>query len=532
MIQKDVIVIGAGCAGMAAALEAHKQGAEVGLIDRGSIGLGTNSAMAYGGFAGPTSDYGPEEYVQDTLLSGKKINNEPSVRLAGREASHAFSFLRSMGLQLEEFHGHFAIRSPRPDLIGGITLVKTLAKAIRNLNKIEIFSGLYVTEIIKKGEVICGVAGFGKTGEEVILYSPAVVVATGGAGAIYLRNDNQKGIMGQGYLLAAKAGLELWDMEFVQFFPLVMAQPGLPSLLIYPPYPEEARLINTAGEDVLKKHGIDDITDGIATKRDAFSAILFQEGLEGTVYMDYRRVPEALWDKSPYTLLPKKKFDFRRRPFAVSPAAHFFMGGVRTDEGGQTSLPGLFACGEARWGLHGANRMRGNALTECLVSGRIAGRHAAQYSRTGQASPPSNLKGFSKASSNRPSPDRALLRELRRQIRETAWTHAGVVRSRKGLKEGFAKIAEVEKELRDMIPKPADRRLKEDLMSASFVLKAILTASFSREESRGAFIREDFPRQDDVNWKKNSCLAYDREGGTFSIRHYSPGSVRPSPNPP
>lgn len=513
-MKKDVVIIGAGCAGMVAALEAQAEGAEVTIIDRGPIGIGTNSALAGGIFTGPTPHYSPEEYVRDSLLIGRGINCESLVRLMAQEAPHAFSFLRSLGLDLVELHNGYAVRSPRPDTMAGVTLVRALAGKIRDMGGINVLTGLYVTEILNDEERIYGLRGFDKAGGEVVIYAPAIVLATGGAGAVYLRSDNQKGIMGQGYFLAAKAGVELWDMEFVQFYPFVIAEPGLPSLIVYPPRPQKAKLINAAGEDILRKHGIDDLSKGATmTRRDELSAILFREGLKGPISMDMRRLPDSQWERNP---LRKVKFDFRSKPFAVAPAAHFFMGGVRIGEDGQTSLPGLFACGEAVWGIHGANRMGGNALTDCAVFGRIAGQNAARYAfihRKDRLHPKGLPEEFSYAKSSA----REILGDLRQRIREVAWRHAGVVRSENGLREGLAKLIDLERELKAAGAQGvSERRLREDLMSAIFVIKAVLTVSLSRKETRGAFIREDFAQQDDLNWRKNSCLAYDRGKDQFS----------------
>jgi len=522
-MKKDVIVIGGGCAGMVAALAAREQGGKVVIIDRGTIGLGTNSALSNATFSGPTTQYATEKYVRDTLQTGKEINHELLVRLMAKEASTGFSLLRSLDLKLVELSDGYYVKSARPDLIPGITLVRALAGEIRKVSEIEVLTGLYVTEILSDGERVYGVRGFDRTGEGIFIYASAVVLASGGAGAIYLRNDNQKSIMGQGYYLAAKTGLELWDIEFVQFYPLVIAQPGLPSMLLYPPYPQEAKLINAAEENILKKHGLDDPSKSHVTERDRFSAILFQEGQKGPLYMDYRTVPPSRWKRHPLSLLTRMKFDFQREPFAVSPAAHFFMGGVRIDECGHTTLPGLFACGEVAWGLHGANRKSGNALMECVVFGRIAGLSAARYALTHHISL-ANLKGSSRDFWYHPSSSRGTLRGLRRRIREIAWACAGVVRSENGLRRGVAKVTELEIELKIVAPQTVhDRKSKEDLMGATFVLKAVLTASLSRKESRGSFIREDFPRQDELNWRKNSCLAYDWEENEFSVRYFPVG---------
>ncbi|RLB07274.1 MAG: hypothetical protein DRG50_03300, partial [Deltaproteobacteria bacterium] len=467
-MKKDVVVIGAGCAGMVAALEAQVQGAEVVIIDRGPIGIGSNSALSNGVFAGPTMHYSPEEYIRDTIQTGKEINCELLVRLMAKEAPHAFSLLRSLGIELVELARNYVIKSPCPELIPGVTLVRVLAERIKNLRGVDKLTGLYVTEILKNSGEVFGVRGFDRAGEDAVIYAPTVVLASGGAAAIYLRSDNQKGIMGQGYYLAAKAGLDLWDMEFVQFYPFVIAEPGLPSFLLYPPYPKEARLLDADGKDILKKYDIDNPNEAILTRRDEFSTVLFEECLRGPLYMDYRSVPDSAWERHPLSLLRRMKFDFRSKLFAVSPAAHFFIGGVRIDEEGQTSLPGLFACGEVAWGLHGANRMGGNALTECIVFGRIAGRNAAKYAFIHHRSS-SNLGRLSEGLSRHRSSNQRMLGELRRRIREIAWRYAGVVRSEREMREGLTKLTDLEMELKTIVPQTvSERRLWWDLTSAVF----------------------------------------------------------------
>jgi succinate dehydrogenase/fumarate reductase flavoprotein subunit len=515
-VGSDIVVVGGGCAGMVAALEAEANGASVRLLDRGPIGIGTNSVLSNGIFAGPNVHCPYDEYIRDTLDTGKGLNRNSLVRLVAREAPRTFSFLNSLGLELTDFSGRLIVKSPRPDILPGLTLVKALVKKIKDAKRIQVLTGVYVTDILRDDEKVSGVKGFGKEGEEVSLHAPAVVLATGGAGGIYLRNDNQKNIMGQGYSLAAKAGLPLWDMEFVQFFPLVMAEPSLPSQTLFSPHPKETRLLNNVGEEILQKYNMPDLNEVVKTRRDEFSAILFKEGLKGQVYIDYREAPASCWERHPLSLLRKIKFDSPNKVIAISPAAHFFMGGVRTDEDGKTSLPGFFACGEVVWGLHGANRMSGNALSEAVVFGRIAGKNAAQYAFTHGTSParPHDLPN---SWPHQRTYSHEMLRPIRREIKEIAWRYAGVVRSEEEIKDGFTKALEAEEKLNGIIPQTAsERRLREDLISAAFVFKAVLTASLSRRESRGSFIRDDFPQIDEINYCKNSCLAYDRKQETLS----------------
>jgi succinate dehydrogenase/fumarate reductase flavoprotein subunit len=518
-MQRDVIIIGGGLAGIMAAFSAQAEGAEVLLIDRGAIGVGTNSILAGGGFAAPTSTYDSDAYIKDTLQVGKMINSEPRVKLVAQEAPGAIDFLRSFGLDLIESSEHYFLKSPRNDVIPGVTLMKTLAEKIKDLHRVDILNSFYVTEILRQDNRVSGVRGLDKSGKKMAITAPSVVIATGGGGAIYLRNDNQKRMMGQGYYLAAKAGLGLWDMEFVQFYPLVMAEPRLPSMMLYPPYPKEAKIIDAWGEDIAIKYGMSDVTEAIMKKRDALSAVLFEEGSAGPIYMDYRKVPASRWKTYPLSLLTKKKFDFRTQPVAISPGAHFFMGGIRTDESGQTSLPGLFACGEVVWGLHGANRRGGNALTECLVLGTLAGKNAAVHSRYQDPTPLKPKE--SEASVTDISPADKNLRDLSRRLKEAAWKYAGVVRTEEGIKTGMTEVELLDRRLETNVPRGIPEiKLKEDLMSASFILKAILTASLARMESRGSFNRKDFPREDNVNWQKNSCLIYDRKKRGFLLSHH------------
>lgn len=516
--------MGAGLAGMAAALAARSEGARVTLIDRGSVGSGTNSALSGGVLSGPTFLYHRDEYEADTVETGRGISRGWLVRLVAREAPEAFRFLSEAGAELEEFPTFYRVRPFKPDTIPGVTLVKKLARKVRSLSDVNVLTGFYVTEVLKSEDRAVGVRGFDRHGGETTLEASAVILATGGAGAVYLKNDNQKTIMGQGYRLAAEAGLSLWDMEFVQFYPLVIAEEHLPSMPLYPPFHHEVKLINGRGEDIRAKYGLASIDEAIMKERDTFSVIIVREEASGPVRMDYRKVDRHKWGMYPLSLFSLLRFDFRKHPFAVSPAAHFCMGGVEVDERGQTALPGLFACGEVGWGLHGANRNGGNALTECVVMGSIAGRQGAQsqYSPSAVGEPHEPLPP---PSGEGPKGDAAYktLKGLRRAIRETAWNHAGVVRDSTGLTQGLKQVQTIEETLGTVVPStPLERTLREDLVSALFSVKAILTASLHRKESRGSFFRKDFPNEDNINWRKNSCLTYDRASRSFSVTHEAP----------
>lgn len=359
-----------------------------------------------------------------------------------------------------------------------------------------------------------------------MIEAPAVVLATGGAGAIYQRHDNQKRIMGQGYALAAWAGQDLLDMEFVQFYPLVLADPRLPALIVYPPFPREAKLIGASGVDILEKHGLADVNDAIAKKRDRFSALLFDEARSEGVFLDLRAVPDTAWDNHPLAIFKRLRFPFRDKPVAISPAVHFMMGGIRANERAETDLEGLFACGEVLWGLHGANRLGGNALTECIVTGALAGRFAAERAlrsvpvpaSIGRTGPEARLQGAGTT---------ADYRQLRRSLRDAAWCGAGIVRRESTMCEALSSLDGIEERLGSLVPRTAAERLAAfDLRAGVLTLRAVLQAGIGRKESRGSFLRSDHPGQDDADWRRNSCLRYDAESRSFTVRYFPADEAR------
>ncbi len=521
-MQYDVIVVGAGLAGMVAALSAAEEGASVLLIDKGAIGLGSNSAISNAAFMSPTSSFSKEAYVDEVIRVGKGLNRSVIVKLAAEEAEGAIESLQTHGVEFNKFGNSFEVKSLRHDIIRGVSMVQSLASAVQNNERIRIQAGFYITDFSIRDDRIGGVEGFDNKGNTLSFYASVVVIAAGGAGGIYLRNDNHKSTMGQGYSLCAKAGLDLWDMEFVQFYPLVIAEPKLPGIMLYPSYPKEAKFTDVEGTNLGEKHGLLNLSDAIRKQRDFFSKVVFLEGRDKPVFMDYRTVPEKRWNDYPVSLLNRLHFDCKNHPIRVSPGCHFLMGGVRIDETCRTSAEGLFACGEIVSGLHGANRRGGNALTECAVFGRIAGRNAAAYSRENpnDAKPAETDSGSLWKPSSKTSALKRL-RNIRQRVRGISWNHGGVLRDEAGIKEGIDQLAEVESELKETAPSDIiERKMELDLKSAALVLKAILSASLERKESRGGFQREDFPETDDGNWKKNTCMVYDPERNAFTISHH------------
>jgi len=530
-ISTDILVVGSGLAGIVSALEAEKSGLNVSVVGKFAIGMGTNTSMANGAFTAANSRYSKENHLRETLKSGRGLNHLHMVKRLVENSPEAMEGLRDDGVPLVERGIGYVIDRPKDcSQLPGVLLTKALVERLKG-RSIQLLPGLVIFDLVVEEGEVRGAFGFLKNGKPCFIQSKAVILAAGGAGAIYRRNDNQRTILGDGYVLALRAGLPLFDLEFVQFFPLVLAEPRLSTFILLPPYPKEMRLFNEKQEDLLEKLGVGkDLSRAVIHQRDRFSIALSEASQEGDVYVGLTEVPEEKWEHYPLNFLRKSKFPFHERPFLVSPAVHFFMGGIEIDETGSTALPGLFAAGEVVWGIHGANRLGGNALTECAVFGITGGRSAAEYARQ-KASEQSPLQkrwerkagAYVKKRRGTFEPPEGLLRDLK----DMAWKYGGPIRGEESLREGLNRLASMEKRIERVYPATLkDLFRKRDLENVTLLLKAILKGSLLRRESRGSFYRKDFPNQDDPNWLKNTC--YRLERGEIEVTHKVKGEMSKS----
>jgi len=527
-LSTDLLVIGSGLAGILSALEAERHGLKVLIVSKFTIGMGTNTSMANGAFTAANSRFSVEDHLRATLESGKGLNHIKLVKTLVENGADAMRRLEDYGVPMvERGIGYIVGRPETSSQLPGVLLVRALVERLKK-GSIQVLPGLVIFDLVVEEGEVRGAFGFLRNGKPYLIQSKSVILTAGGAGAIYRRNDNQKSILGDGYTLALRTGLPLFDLEFVQFYPFVLAEPRLSTFILLPPYPKEARLFNEKGEDLLERLGIrGDFNQAIIVQRDRVSVALYEASQNGDVYFDFTQVPEERWDYYPLNFLKKSKFPFRERPFLIAPAVHFFMGGVEVDEKGKTTLPGLFAAGEVTWGIHGANRLGGNALTECAVFGTIAGQSAAEYAQSKESGMRQSIapevlkrkwgrkaKGYIKKKRGPFDHPRDLLKELK----SLAWKYAGPVREEELLKEGLERLDSVEKRIERIYPATLDDLFrKRDLENVSLLLKAILKGSLLREESRGSFFRRDFPDQNDKHWMKNTC--YRLEKGEIEITH-------------
>lgn len=512
ILTTDILVIGSGLAGIMAALEAEKAGVQVTLAAKFSIGMGTNSSMANGVFCSANSHFSEEEHLRETLQAGRGLNQMAAVQRLVEKGPEAMEKLKEYGVPLIESKMGYVVDRPRGSSeIPGVLLMKAL-KGRLNTSSIQTLPGLVLFELIVEDGDVRGGIGFFRDGRPCLICSKAVILTAGGAGALFRRNDNQRSILGDGYALALRAGAPLLNLEFVQFYPFVIAEPRLNTFILYPPYPEEVRLLDERGEDLLERLKIEgDLNRAIVTHRDSLTLSLLESSRNGDFYVDLRQVSEERWNHYPLNFLKRSKFPFRERPFLVSPAVHFCMGGVEIDERGRTALPGLYAAGEVTWGVHGANRLGGNALTECAVFGALAGQNAANDAK--EMERPS-MKEASRRRWERKVSDYLKKKkggfdhpiDLLKELKHLAWKYAGPIREEDLLKEGLNHLISLESRIEEIHPATfKDLLRKRELQNGALFLRAVLIGSLARKESRGAFFRRDFPDQNNSEWLINTC---------------------------
>jgi len=535
-IRTDILIIGSGLVGLLAALEAERSGLNVLLVSKFALGWGTNTSLSNGAFTSTNSRFSKEDHWKATLKAGKNLNRPLMVKTLVERAEEAISRLRNYGVPIQERGmGYIMGRSQESSELGGILLLRPLKERLKG-SSVKVNPNLFIFDlIVEEGEVV-GALGFLRDARSCLIRSKAIILATGGAGAIYQRNDNQRTILGDGYTLALRAGLPLYDMEFVQSYPLVLAEPRLSSFPLFPPFPKGMLLVDNKGENLFEELGLEgDLNQSIIYERDQLTSKLFELSQKREIYCDLTRIPEEEWNHYPLNFLKKSKFPFKERPFLVSPAVHFFMGGIEVDEKGRTALPGLFAAGEVVWGVHGANRLGGNALTECAVFGILSGQSALESIRSmeGRTSHPSTtfsrkrweekVRTYTKRKKGPFDSPRDLLRELK----ILAWKYGGAVREEEGLKTGLDLLSQFEKRIERISPETVhDLFRKRELENIALLIKTILQGSLLRQESRGSFLRKDFPEPDDRNWLKHT--SYRLEGEDIRISHHPIISPTPS----
>ena len=501
-VQTDLLIIGTGGAGLRAAIEAEANGVKVTLVSKSPAGYNNATIVAGSGYLAAVGGMSPEEHKERTLHVGKGVNDPDLVDALVKEGGERVLELSKYGCVVNERFGGIHVGDKDTILGQGITLPQV--KYLRDKG-VEFVENVIVTKILKKRDRVVGAVGYSSKEKDCVLFQcKALILASGGAGALFKRTDCPLRITGDGYSLAFHAGARLRDMEFCQFFPLALAEPGLPPLLVDGPLVWKGKIVNTLGEDIPAKHNVTE-RPYIAKSRDLLSRAMMLEiyeggGIEGAVLLDARNV---IAETTPEEFLGMGTKDFyldkvraHERPFRIAPLSHFTMGGVVANKDGETGIDGLFVAGEVMGGVHGANRHGGNALTDVTVFSTRAAQKAMDYLNDKEYVEIDEL-----AESEIVRIDTMSKREtgftpltVMKLLRDNMWENAGVVRNAEMLVEAYENLAEIRHSSMRLLAQHGKQLLAAlELQLAIDAAEMIIRAAMERKESRGAHYRLDFP---------------------------------------
>jgi succinate dehydrogenase / fumarate reductase flavoprotein subunit len=546
----DVLIIGAGGAGLRAALAALAEGAKVGVVCKSLLGK-AHTVMAEGGIAAAMANVDSADdwrtHFRDTMRGGKLLNNWRMAQLHAQEAPERVRELEQWGALFDRtqdgqilqraFGGHSFRRLCHVGDRTGLEMIRTLQDRGVQLG-IDVYMECAITRLLKDGDRIAGAFGYWREqGRFVVFRAKSIVMATGGIGKAWKITSNSWEYTGDGMALAYDAGAELMDMEFVQFHPTGMVwPPGVQGILVTEAVRGEGGILrNKLGERFMETY---DPKKMELSTRDVVARAIYTEVREGRgtehggAYLDISHKPADYVKKKLPSMYHQFKeladVDITKGPMEVGPTCHYMMGGIRVEaETAKASVPGLFAAGEAAAGLHGSNRLGGNSLSDLLVFGRRAGLAAAEHAK--ETSPSSIDSGQIEAAAQEmlvPFERKAgeSPYAIHRDLQETMQNLVGIFRNKEDLIRALEELEKL-KERAERVSVEGSRlfnpgwHLAQDLKAMLTVSEAVTRSALAREESRGAHSRIDHPGLDATWGTKNNVIV--REENVMTLRQSS-----------
>jgi succinate dehydrogenase / fumarate reductase flavoprotein subunit len=544
--EHDVLIVGAGGAGLRAAIEALAQGVRVGVVCKSLLGK-AHTVMAEGGIAAAMANVDTSDdwrtHFRDTMRGGKFLNNWRMAQIHAQEAPDRVRELEQWGALFDRtengdilqraFGGHTFKRLCHVGDRTGLEMIRTLQDRGVHLG-IDVYMECTITRLLKDGNRIAGAVGYWREqGRFVVFRAKSVIICTGGIGKAWKITSNSWEYTGDGMTLAYDAGADLLDMEFVQFHPTGMVwPPGVQGILVTEAVRGEGGVLrNKNGERFMERYDPKKLE---LSTRDVVARSIYTEVREGRgtehggAFLDISHKPaDYVKRKLPsmyHQFLELADVDITKGPMEVGPTCHYMMGGIGVDaETAQTSIPGLFAAGEAAVGLHGANRLGGNSLSDLLVFGRRAGLAAAGHAK-GNELPPIDSSQIEEAAQQMLAPferpDGHSPYVLHDDLQTVMQNLVGIFRDEQDLRRALS-------ELDDLKARAARVRVEGsrlfnpgwhlawDLHSMLTVAEAVTRSALARRESRGAHSRIDYPGLDDAWGKKHNVVV--KKAGTMTL---------------
>lgn len=531
-ISSDVLIIGSGGAGSRAAIEVDDAGLKPLIVSKGLSFRSGCTGMAEGGynavFKAVDKNDSIEAHMHDTLKGGSYLNDEKLVEILVNESPKRLIDLENYGALFDRqesgeidqrpFGGQSFRRTCYQGDRTGAELLNALKEEIIRRD-IECIEEVMITSLVCEGTQVIGACGLDLKDSSLIYFqAKSTILASGGAGQLYPVTSNTFQKNGDGYAIAFKAGANLIDMEQIQFHPTGMVAPESKKgvLVTEAVRAEGGKLINKDGERFMSKY---DHKMELAT-RDVVARSIYQEIIEGRgtenggVYLDISHLnDDYILEKLETMVLQFEDvgMDIRKKPIEVAPTAHHFMGGLKIDTDASTSLENLFGAGEVCGGVHGANRLGGNALADTQVFGKIAGESASKAAKQTEfktneemvENEASRIQGIIKKGTIKPQ-------EFKNRIKNLMWDKVAIVRDEKTLNEALRELLEMQKEL-DSLDVKEKKQYNTELVTALEVINMVeicilvVKSAILRRESRGAHFRSDFPESLD-EWKKSIVI--------------------------